>query len=539
MRCDISKESKVESDNRIDKWVERISREFGGILRSNLYETTLKEDEIRKLRKKKALLRESLKNCGIGDLKAKEYVKDSISSILVDKYKVNEKNIGEIIDFDNSVRLTIRDKFDIVLYLYKKEKGYDALAAILEEYNIRGADEDSEGGFTSELVNMMFVDCYRKLDFLDKLAIVTERIYAHYRGLGVIDEIRDMKIDGVLGGVSGRAGTYNSVWVVYRGKMIHFRFLDFEKEEELIRICMNIYRYDNPRQLSRTSGYVVNHMKDHSRVVVVRPPFAESYGFFVRKFNSIEKKKINELIKDENSYLPIDVIRWIVKGCQVVAVTGMQGSGKTTLLMSMIDYIHPAYTLRIQEMAFELHLREVYENRNIITFRETDDISGQEGLDLQKKTDGNVNILGEVATAPVAAWMIQMTQSGSLFTMFTHHARTTDSLIKYLRNSLLSCNIFSDEKVAVEQVVEAVRFDIHLCKSVDGHRYIERITQIEETHSSEESYKLRDIVVFKNGKYQIVNFFSQEVIDSIKAQLSESEKEEFDECMVLWQIKAL
>jgi len=188
MRCDISKESKVESDNRIDKWVERISREFGGILRSNLYETTLKEDEIRKLRKKKALLRESLKNCGIGDLKAKEYVKDSISSILVDKYKVNEKNIGEIIDFDNSVRLTIRDKFDIVLYLYKKEKGYDALAAILEEYNIRGADEDSEGGFTSELVNMMFVDCYRKLDFLDKLAIVTERIYAHYRGLGVIDE---------------------------------------------------------------------------------------------------------------------------------------------------------------------------------------------------------------------------------------------------------------------------------------------------------------------------------------------------------------
>jgi len=28
-------------------------------------------------------------------------------------------------------------------------------------------------------------------------------------------------------------------------------------------------------------------------------------------------------------------------------------------------------------------------------------------LDVQKKTDGSVNIIGEVATDPVASWMIQ------------------------------------------------------------------------------------------------------------------------------------
>ena len=53
--------------------------------------------------------------------------------------------------------------------------------------------------------------------------------------------------------------------------------------------------------------------------------------------------------------------------------------------MALIGYIHPAYTLRIQELAFELHLREVYSDRNIVTFQETDFISGQEGLDLQRK----------------------------------------------------------------------------------------------------------------------------------------------------------
>jgi pilus assembly protein CpaF len=58
-------------------------------------------------------------------------------------------------------------------------------------------------------------------------------------------------------------------------------------------------------------------------------------------------------------------------------------------------------------------LRKIYKDRNILSFRETETISGQDGLDIQKKTDGTVNILGEVATDPVAAWMIQMAQVAS------------------------------------------------------------------------------------------------------------------------------
>ena len=42
----------------------------------------------------------------------------------------------------------------------------------------------------------------------------------------------------------------------------------------------------------------------------------------------------------------------------------------------------------------------------------------------KKKTDGSVNIIGEVATDPVASWMIQAAQVASKFTLFTHHAKT-------------------------------------------------------------------------------------------------------------------
>lgn len=40
-----------------------------------------------------------------------------------------------------------------------------------------------------------------------------QRIYAGYKGLGVVDDIRDQRIEGVSGGVSGGAGSYNSIWI--------------------------------------------------------------------------------------------------------------------------------------------------------------------------------------------------------------------------------------------------------------------------------------------------------------------------------------
>lgn len=196
--------------------------------------------------------------------------------------------------------------------------------------------------------------------------------------------------------------------------------------------------------------------------------------------------------------------------------------------MSLIGFIHPSYNLRIQELSFELNLRQVYPDRNILSFRETDYVSGQEGLDIQKKTDGSVNILGEVASGSVAAWMVQMSQTGSLFTLFTHHAKTTDNLIKYMRNSLLTCNIFQNERVALEQVTEAINFDIHLEKDINGHRYIERITEIIPT-DNQMGYELRDIVKYVNGEYILNENLSLKSIIEMSRYFSDEMKEEFFE----------
>ena len=231
------------------------------------------------------------------------------------------------------------------------------------------------------------------------------------------------------------------------------------------------------------------------------------------------------------------------------------------MLMAMIENIYETMNLRITETAFELHLRKIYPTRNILSMRETETIAGQECLDVQKKTDGSVNIIGEVATDPVASWMIQSAQVASKFTLFTHHAKTFPNLITALRNSMLRAGTFTDEKVAEEQVVQVLNFDIHLVKDFRGRRYIERITEcipVEEKNeytydhrkektmegkfekffdnatmffsktTNREMYKYRNILEFVDDSYVLVNPISDENIRGMRENMDDADQIEFD-----------
>lgn len=273
---------------------------------------------------------------------------------------------------------------------------------------------------------------------------------------------------------------------------------------------------------------------------MARPPFCESWVFFIRKFDSVVQKNMDDLLTERNKKLPIQLIKWIIKGCQVIAITGEQGSGKTTLLMSMIQFIKPSYNLRVQELAFELHLRKLYPKRNIVSFRETNSISGQEGLDFQKKTDGAVNILGEVSTNEVCSWMIQMAQVASSFTLFTHHAKSTRDLIFSFRNALLMKGGFSDERIATEQVIRVLNFDVHMRKAEDGHRCIERISEIMEKEcsfngSTDQMYEVRELLVYSDGAYHIANRMSEKSQRRILEKLNQKERQEFVSFMHDWR----
>ena len=573
----------------IDMMTEFVKKRLDEITKINLYDIGLSEEVLKRRKNKKYELKKALKGCTYGDVNDKKYVKELIFDLLEKEYGVSETNISKAIPFDIPSLLTAQDKFDILLYAFKKEFGYEALTELIKKYNL-GDLKYVEGETKPSYVitSTEIEDIYEKenivLTFADKLSVVVQRIYQHYKGYSAIDEVRDMNIDGVSGGVSGLPESFlsqvaqtdgdylnqvaehkvpracDSIWIFFQGKSIRLAFLSFGTEAELKRVCQNIYKYNNPGQLSDTNGYKINEMKDGSRVVVVRPSFSETWAFFVRKFD-VKRATLEQLVRDPGKEDAIELLKYLVKGARITAITGEQGSGKTTLLMGMIENIYETMNIRVQETAFELHLRKIYPTRNILTFRETDTISGQEGLDVQKKTDGSVNIIGEVATDPVASWMIQAAQVASKFTLFTHHAKTFPNLVTALRNSMLRTGVFTDEKTAEEQVVQVLNFDIHQIKDFRGKRYIERITEcipIEskseynfdhrkektlegkfdkffdnatryfEKSTDKKLYTYRNIMEYIDGEYVITNPISEQNLRDMRNNMDAADVEQFD-----------
>ena len=586
-------EEEIEKDEKtytLETMKDYVKKRLDEITKVNLYDIGLSEEELKRRKSKKYALKKALKGCTYGDVNDKRYVKELISDILSQEYGVNESNISTAIPFDMPSLLTSQDKFDILIYVYKKEFGYEALTQLIKRYNLATLKYiQGETKPCYVITNDEIDDIFEKekivLSFQDKLEVVVQRIYQHYKGYSSIDEIRDMNIDGVSGGVSGLPESFlsqvaqtdgdyldqvaehkvpracDSIWIFFQGKSIRLAFLSFGTESELKRVCQNIYKYNNPGQLSDTNGYKINEMKDGSRVVVVRPAMSETWAFFVRKFD-VKRATVEQWTGDmPGSDKVIDLLKFLVKGARITSITGEQGCGKTTLLMGMIENIYETMNLRITETAFELHLRKVYPTRNILSMRETDTISGQECLDVQKKTDGSVNIIGEVATDPVASWMIQSAQVASKFTLFTHHAKTFPDLVTALRNSMLRAGVFKNEKTAEEQVVQVLNFDIHLQKDFRGRRYIERVTECIPVHdqstydhdykgektmdgkvekffqnattyfskvTEQNLYRYQNVLEYVDGEYQITNKITDANLAEMRANMDESDLDDFD-----------
>jgi pilus assembly protein CpaF len=569
------KEAKRTENYSVEEIIKTVDGVFAGILDKDFRSLNLNQKETMKRENIKKLIKKCLKKSAEGDEEAKAYIKDYIKEILLNKVMLNEENVEKVIPFDNADKLSGEDKFEILLQLYYKEYRKDGLRMFLEKNHLDTAyiitNIDLERAYFKEITY---------LSFEDKIEIIAQRVYQQYRGFGIIDRLREMKLDGVSAGIS--AGNlsgnipgktvffeggltakkiedkdkYDSgikaeeslldVWIFFKGRTIRLDFLRFPSERELIRVCKSIYRHNNPGFLSETRGYLVNDMKDGSRVVVFRPPISVGWAFFVRKHDNITAMDISKVLKEEGSDQVIELLKWMVKGCLSIAITGEMGSGKTTLLKLLIQYIEESYPIRVYEQVYELNLNKAYPKRNILSLRDSPEVSGQDILNVMKKTDGTVLILGEVASHETANYLIEISQISKM-TLFSHHAETTQDLISYFKISQLREGGFHKEDLAEYQAANAINIDIHM-ENKNGHRYISRITEIipyykkdlpgglvEATReyykrrTSPVTFETRDILSFIEGRYVMQKGFSDKSQEHILYNLGESERQEYRE----------
>ena len=352
-------ENLIEQDDQtytLEKMIQFIKRRLDEITKVNLYDIGLSEEELKRRKNKKYELKKALKGCTYGDVNDKKYIKELIYDLLSKEYGVTETNISKSIPFDIPSLLTGQDKFDVIIHEYQKDFKYEAMTQLVKKYRLdelKFVQGESKPCYviTDEEIGEIYDKENFQLSFQDKLEIVVQRIYQQYKGYSSIDEVRDQNIDGVSGGVSGLPESFlsqvaqtdndyltqiveakvpracDSIWIFFQGKSIRLAFLSFGTEAELKRVCQNIYKYNNPGQLSDTNGYKINEMKDGSRVVVVRPSMSETWAFFVRKFD-VKRATLEQIVKFDGKEDTIALLKFLVKGARIIALTGEQGCRK-------------------------------------------------------------------------------------------------------------------------------------------------------------------------------------------------------------------
>ena len=535
--------------NRFEMLLCRLKEEIDAVLESDVESFGLDKAETQKRLKQQKQLRRTTREACLGDAGDREYLKEYIKELLQKKLGISERTITRIIPFDEPESMSAVECFEYMYMIYMRTAGVHSFSQMVADFGFAEPKTDVEGRHiytvTEDDIRNAHVHLRYDGDYVDMLETLAQRCYEVLYGHDVADIlIMDPDIDGVSGGVGGRTrieynyleelmcggddmlrapDSYDVIYCVWAGRLIRMEFLSFGNEQTLERVVKNIYRFNTKTFLSKKNPVLNASFRNNSRIVVSRPPVSDSWAFFVRKFASTNARSIESLITDDGSEMVIALLKAIVKAEVNFVVSGNTGGGKTTLVKSLVEYINPAYALRVIESSFELNINNLYPERNVHVMQERGDFTLYDAIAASKKMDTDVLILGEVNEPKVAGAFIQVAQSGSRMAITTLHHETTAKLIDYLRNALVSEFGISDVRIAEKQVVDSVNFDIHMVHDVDGHHFIERITQIipsedgplpmEQGAAEREfyrrmtqphGYELRDIIVFDREERKYV-----------------------------------
>lgn len=563
---------------REDKLCEACRQAINEVLNSDFQELNLNMEETVKREQQQARLRKATRQACLGDTGDREYIKEYIKELLEKKLGVNEVTINYCIPFDNTALMSAQDKFEYLYVLYAKKYagGIFKYMCIDFDWLLPKYDEANRCIFsiTDADIDAAYAGYPMCGNYNDRLDTLVQRCYQKLYGHDCTDLlIMDESLDGISAGVGGKTRVeynyleelrdispenqsfsrgYDTVYCVIHGKLIRLKFLSFGNSQNLERVVKNIYRYNTRTTLSQKNPVLHGTFKNGSRIVVARPPVSDGWVFYVRKFMSSNAKKIESLLIHRKSDIVIQLLKHITGGELNFVISGPMGGGKTTLLKALVSFMNPQYSIRVAESSFELNINNVYPERNIHVLQARGDYSIYDIITGTKKMDTDILIVGEVNEPKIAGAYIQVAQSGSRMAVTTLHHETTQKLIEYLRNALVTEFGINNVEVAEKQVVDILNFDVHMVHDVEGNFYIERITEIipEEMadypkdlepatreyyrrKTDRKSYKLVNIVEFDKNtmSYSIKNNISKAAYNKIAERIGKGSADDIYELL--------
>lgn len=226
-----------------------------------------------------------------------------------------------------------------------------------------------------------------------------------------------------------------------------------------------------------------------------------------------------ELLSVKNAEIPINLLKWFIKGHKTVAITGDMATGKTTFLQSLIGFVNPSDTIHVKEQVSELDLQRHYPTHNIVTIENDEEEACVIPIH-------SVTVVGEVVTDKQAEYVMQNTIKS---TLFTHNAKSTKELVGKFARYIVDTKRGIRLDNAIEAVSKMGFIDCHMAIK-NGKHIIERITEVVPCNSTEH-FKIRTLAEWHDDKYYLIAMPTDSTMEYITNSLSKDKKAEYDSDM--------
>ena len=497
------------------------------------------EQKDEKLERKRELLSDMIRQAVAGDQNAKNYVINRIIKILTTQSDINRENINYILDFDNVEKLIHYYQFHIISLKFDISRLIDKYN---DKFNIIDFSDRGDNIFTKEsfqkIIEIEKEERNLVLDYIEKVNVIANIIYAEVYGLSIIDRIEFMDINEV--GVNG----YKYIWIQHKGSKIWIEFLEYEDNTVLNNVCKNAVSFNSKKDLSPSNPGIICQRYDGSRITCSLQPFYSEPTLNLRKFN-LGNFNVDKMVKlGTIDDLTKDVLQVLIKGRSNMIISGGMGDGKSTTLMTLINFVPGSRAIGTIEENLELRLKVRHQSKNIIEAQSVPGKPISSAFEFMLKQARDIIILGEITNSEEATLLINVMLRLCRGSMGTFHSESPKAVIINLRNLLLKSGSYHNEMVAQADVVDAVNIVIQMNHDTRGNRFVSCLAEIEPMQDSTgesvivSNFNPRVIMEIEKGKFVFKNTISKEYSEKLEKYGASSEEIEDVNKRILERIKA-
>lgn len=397
---------------------------------------------------------------------------------IFERVSIDETNglIDNIMPFNDPKNLTAREKFEIILYKNRttESNGRDgAFKRVLSRYPFCDKTREAEGykslryEYSKEDIENIYKKEEYTLSFINKVEIVTQRLYEEIFGLKHIDMLAYSDINEV--GFSNN-GRYIYCWC---GKKIWLSFIQISEDDARVVQDRAISFEKHCPQLDISHPEILCHRGDGARITVTQSPYFSARNLCIRIFNQSSAGFKDLITKDKLRTLIIA----LVKSGESICLQGGLGSGKTTTMNVMYELLDDFLHIGTVEDYFEQHVMEKYPLKRIV---EGQSINGKDLLDVVKtmlRMSVDVANIGEVRDGNALFAFIQLVQSVSVAAWFTTHITNPETTVPRLKNMLIGTGRYFSEQSAVMDIVHYINM-IFQHEIIDGRIMITKVVEV-------------------------------------------------------------